>query len=232
MKPVSLLAAAALSAQVMAYRIHIVYSSQLVEVGDINLFAATWEKIYAAPGNQNAVALTEPGLIGSATNCGKLGDTTVGVSIEGQWGKDPGLGLETSRDALVKSLWEFIQVFGDDEAYDVFAPCGAQSKGGAPRWFFQADCRGQYCGGCCAASSCGCQFKKRATKMPAKIKLTMTNNAGTLLPDGITVDFTSTKASSNGGCGVALKVVGALAGFLPGPGSLFSSGVSAACEAV
>ncbi|KAF4546885.1 Hypothetical protein D9617_115g089220 [Elsinoe fawcettii] len=230
MKTISFLAAACLSAQALAYNIHVVYSSELVEVGDIDLFAATWKKIYAAAGNEHAVALAESKVVGSATNCGMLGDTTVGISIDGQWGRDPGLSLETSRDALVKALWRFIQVFGADEAYNVYAPCGFESKGGAPEWFPKAACRGQGCGGCCAADICGCQFKKRATKMPVKIKVTMTNNAGTLLADGITVNFSSTKAGGNGGCGVALKVVGALAGFLPGPGGFFSSGVSAACE--
>ena len=229
-----ILPAACLLQQAFAkYSVHVTYSPNLVTVGDADIFGLTWTEIYAAQGNQNAVVL-QPSKSSRADACkegGRSQDTTVSADIEGQWGRDPGLGAHDSREAIVQAYWDFMKVFMADNQYRLWAECVHVNGRNAltPWWPTASACTGGGCAGCSGTSGLECQYGDTGFRVPAKVKVTMTNAQGQLMSDGLTISFSSTQSGGNGGCGLAGAIAGQLAGLIPGAGQYINAGISVAC---
>ncbi|KAG8628810.1 hypothetical protein KVT40_002675 [Elsinoe batatas] len=71
-----------------AFKVHIVSDPDMVTVGDANIFKMTWERIYAMPGNQQAVSytLSNDARAGNCREIKSTSDSTVTVEVDSLWG--------------------------------------------------------------------------------------------------------------------------------------------------
>jgi hypothetical protein len=215
------------------------YSNEMVDVGDLDLHKVTWEEIYASTGNQRSVVTDNsydtygnPCTHGSAK-----ADNRVRVNINGQWGRIAGLGPHDSREALIQSLWAVLDDISKPTGWHVFKECfGTTWQEGLPAWAYNGV---SACGGknptvskaCqCQIGSAACRSHSWGHRVPSVIKVNLYNGEGALLADSLTINFASQKAEKEDGCGFAGKVASAVAGLLPGPGSLFAAGIDRACD--
>lgn len=238
MKSAIILAIACISRDVFAkYKAHVTYSRDLVNVGDLDVFGTTWTKIYAEPGNQNSVLLHEEAQ-SQSNPCHSLGnsaDTRVSIDIEGQWGRDPGLGIHDAREAIVQAYWDFAKAIMAEYSTPIWTNCFYPVTRGPnnPTWYPATPaCSGAGCVGCQNNGAVRCQRGSTGHKVPAKIKVTLTDSAGQLMADGMTVSFKANKPQSNDGCTAATKVAGGLSALIPGLGTFFSAGITVACESI
>src|SRR4051812_44187044 len=87
------LAPAAVSAQADAgeIQVEVRYTDAMVDVGNLELFAETWQKIYSAEGNGRSI-LSDTTYTTNSSQCGSWadkGDREVRVQVNGQWGQIP-----------------------------------------------------------------------------------------------------------------------------------------------
>jgi hypothetical protein len=239
MIPRLLAAAGLLSVASAKIQAEVRYSDSMVDVGNLDLFAQTWQKIYAASGNAQSV-LTDVTSSTYNTGCNSWADdanTNAKVTINGQWGKIPGLGPHDSREALVQSIWAALKAVSDENSYDVFNECyGLTWQEGVPNW---AGAGGSAaCGGAVntVATDCPCDIGTAAChdhslghKVPSLIKANLYDADGALLADNLEITFESAAVGGSGGCSTVTKVAAALIGLIPGSGSLFSTGINVAC---
>jgi hypothetical protein len=236
-----LLAAAGLVAAASAkIEVHVSYSDNMINVGNIDLFAQTWQKIYATGGNQYQV-LTDTQSSGYDGTCNSWADgfdLNVQTNINGQWGQVKGLGPHDSREGLVQALWAALKDVSDRNQWNVFSDCyGFTWQEGKPDWAgstgsgacgcyhstVQTDC------GCYEAENVSCKDRTVAHKVPSKIKANLYQD-GALLPDSLEIDFSASDVTPEaGGCGAVGQVAAALASFIPGSGSIFAAGIKVAC---
>ena len=214
------------------------YSDSMIDVGNLDLFAQTWQKIYAADGNSQSVLtdVTTPAYNGGCNSWADDANLNAKVTINGQWGRVAGLGLHDSREALVQSIWAALKEVSGNNQYDVFNTCyGTTWQEGLPDWAYHGE---SACGGAsnsvtqdcpCEVGSSACKDHSLGHKVPSLIKANLYDGDGALLADSLEITFESAAVGGGGGCSTLTKVAGALAGLLPGPGSLFSTGVNVAC---
>lgn len=216
-------------------QVEVRYSKEMIDVGNLNIFEATWEKIYGEDGNQRSV-LTDStyGTNGNeCTHYTSKADNNVRVIINGQWGRVPGLGEHDSREALVQSLWKVLEEVSNPTGWNVFTNCyGTTWQEGTPIW------KGPHaCGGpkatvrpdCfCSIGSAQCEFHSWGHRVPSAIKANMYRD-GVLLADSLQINFSAQRVPKDEGCGTVGLITSTLVGFLPGPGSLFAKGISIFC---
>ncbi|RYO99092.1 hypothetical protein DL764_006906 [Monosporascus ibericus] len=216
-------------------QVEVRYTGEMVDVGDLNIFQSTWERIYGETGNQRAV-LTDDTYDTSSGECMSWADKpdrNVRVQINGQWGRVPDLGPHDSREALVQALYEVLSRNADPSGYHVYTNCyGLTWQESVPQW------KGPHaCGGpdatvssqCfCTLGSAECEFHSWGHMVPSSIKANLYRD-GALLADSLIIDFASSKVATEDGCGLVGEITSALVGFLPGPGSLFATGIDVFC---
>lgn len=225
----------AVSAKIQA---EVRYSDKMIDVGNLDVFAQTWQKIYAADGNSQSVLtdVTSSTYNGGCNSWADDANLIVKVTINGQWGRVSGLGLHDSREALVQSIWAALKEVSGENQWDVFNNCyGTTWQEGLPDWAYHGQ---SACGGAsnsvtqdcpCDSGSSACKDHSLGHKVPSLIKANLYDGNGALLADSLEITFESAEVVGSGGCNTLTKVAGALAGLLPGPGSLFSTGVNVAC---
>jgi hypothetical protein len=239
MKQTILAAAGLLTVASAKIQAEVRYSDSMIDVGNLDLFAQTWQKIYAADGNSQSVLtdVTTPAYSGGCNSWADDANLNAKVTINGQWGRVAGLGLHDSREALVQSIWAALKEVSGDNHYDVFNTCyGTTWQEGLPSWAYDAG--GAACGGkspsvaadCpCEVGSAACKDHSLGHKVPSLIKANLYDEDGALLADNLEITFESAAVGGEGGCSTLTKVAAALAGLIPGSGSLFSTGVNVAC---
>ncbi|KAI9172827.1 hypothetical protein HJFPF1_02341 [Paramyrothecium foliicola] len=97
----------ALAPAAHGFNVHVKAGDDLVYVGDLNVFHDTWEAIYSAWGNKEAVTIA-PQLIetqNKACHWNAHIDHHVTLTIEGRWDDVAGNHHEY-RDAMIKAAWE------------------------------------------------------------------------------------------------------------------------------
>ncbi|RYP21470.1 hypothetical protein DL765_002216 [Monosporascus sp. GIB2] len=217
-------------------KVEVRYTNEMVDVGNLDLFHNTWQKIYGQPGNQRSV-LTDNTYGTSSGMCMSWADNpdrNVRVKINGQWGRVRGLGPHDSREALVQAVYKVLSLNADPTGYNVYTNCyGTTWQEGVPRW------KGSHaCGGpkatvsskcMCSIGSAQCEFHSWGHMVPSSIKANLYRD-GVLLADSLIIDFASNKVAKEGGCGTIGKIASAVAGLLPGPGSLFATGIDVFCS--
>ena len=136
----------------------------------------------------------------------------------------------------MQSIWAALKEVSGNNQYDVFNTCyGTTWQEGLPDWAYHGE---SACGGAsnsvtqdcpCEVGSSACKDHSLGHKVPSLIKANLYDGDGALLADSLEITFESAAVGGGGGCSTLTKVAGALAGLLPGPGSLFSTGVNVAC---
>ena len=237
----TLLAAAGLVAAAASSKIQaeVRYSDTLVDVGNIDLFAATWQKIYGTSGNGRSILndVENSGYNGACNSWADGYNLKVNTHIDGQWGQVSGLGPNDSREALVQSIWAALQEIMKLNERNIFSDCyGFTWQEGKPSWCY-AGGEGGACGcsknsvqtdcSCPDAGNVSCKDKTVGHKVPASIKANLYRD-GALLADSIEITFSSQDTTS-GGCSIAERNGAILSGLDPGPGAVFSAGVLIDC---
>ncbi|EDU42198.1 hypothetical protein PtrSN002B_011343 [Pyrenophora tritici-repentis] len=234
-----LLAAMALAPAVVSaaskIQVEVRYSNEMIDVGNLELFAETWQKIYSTAGNGRSI-LSDTSYTTNASSCGSWdskGDRDVRVKVNGQWGKIPDLGPNDSRDALVSTLSKVLDEVSKGTGYNVFSNCyGLTWQEAIPKW------PGPHaCGGAnptvrpecmCDLGTAQCETHSWGHKVPSSIKANLYRD-GALLADTLTIDFSANAVAKDEGCGMAGTVTKALATFIPGVGELFAAGIEISC---
>lgn len=233
--PVALSALLGLSSAAGLIQVEVRYSKNMIDVGDLDVFDATWQTIYGLDGNGRAVTsdLAYQTFGDQCTHHTSGPENNVQVQIGGRWGQVSGLGLHDSREALVTSLYEVLDRVAEPTGWNVFTNCyGTTWQEGVPRW------TGQYaCGGpeatvrsecMCAIGSASCEKHSWGHRVPSIITANLYRD-GMLLPDQLTISFGASKIAKDEGCGLIGSITGALVGFLPGPGAVFATGIDVFC---
>ncbi|GJC77453.1 hypothetical protein ColLi_00291 [Colletotrichum liriopes] len=216
-------------------QVEVRFSDQMVNVGNLDIFKTTWQKIYGAVGNQRSVVSddTYPTNDDVCTSHYTDNSGNARVIINGQWGQVPGLGPHDSREALVQSIWESLKRGSDRTAWDVYTDCwGLTWQEGIPYWKTPAcgaeaatvsrECQ-------CPISSAQCQYYSKGHKVPSVIKANLYRD-GALLADSLTIQFSSEAVVEKGGCGIVGLIASGMASFIPGVGSIFSKGITMLCD--
>ncbi|KAF6802888.1 hypothetical protein CMUS01_15231 [Colletotrichum musicola] len=230
---------AALAAQASALvQMEVRYSDRMVDVGNLDLFAVTWQAIYGETGNTRAI-MTDRSFGAQTNECTHYEDydpdVTVQVKMNGAWGQTPGLTDNQMRDGLVQSLWEVLRTVSDPYGYEVYNGCRGltwmESVGYTP----EAACGPKSAKNCEYAcrneNSPGlaqCMNHTWGHKVPSTLRVTAYID-GRLQPDDLIVEFGATKNQEAGGCGLVGEVAGFLAGFIPVGGELFAKGIEIGC---
>ncbi|KAF5632692.1 hypothetical protein F52700_6228 [Fusarium sp. NRRL 52700] len=214
-------------------KVEVRVSDEMVQVGNIDLFASTWQAIYAENGNQEAITIdkTYPGEV-NRCHADVDDDINVRVYIEGAWG-DSGGTNHNNRDALVQAAWKAVNEISAKDAYDVFTGCcftdPIQPNCIPPRNY------------ACDQDSCGCQGGQHAVcstrttghQVPSHINAYIYDANNNLLSDHLQITFTSASTEDSGGCGLVGQLVTEFAGFAFSGvlGTLFQKGIELGCGA-
>ncbi|KAK0621083.1 hypothetical protein DIS24_g11468 [Lasiodiplodia hormozganensis] len=234
----AILSLAALAAQASALvQMEVRYSDNMVDVGDMDIFAATWQTLYDLAGNQRSV-MTDRSVESDNNRCkhqldADKKDLTVQVKMNGAWGQTPGLQQNQMREALISSMWEVLKAVSDKEGYEMFKTCYSftWSEGGASK-------PENACGRSAARTcdTCGdsaglaeCVDHTWGHKVPSSMRVTAYID-NQLQPDDLIIEFASAKnPTSSGGCGWVGEVAGLVSGFIPVAGDLFAKGIELGC---
>ncbi|KAM0438658.1 hypothetical protein ACHAPT_001414 [Fusarium lateritium] len=216
-------------------KVEVRYSDHMVDVGNLDLFKETWEKIYSTDGNQRSI-ISDTFFDTHADGCTHATaepNRRVNVRINGQWGRIPNLEVNDAREALTKSLWEVLKEVSEPTGWDVFTNCyGTTWQEGVPKWAGEHACGGDTAtvqSEClCDIGSAQCEHHSWGHKVPSLIKANLYRD-GALLADSLELEFASTIKEEDAGCGTVGTIASTLAGFLPGPGSLFATGIDIFC---
>lgn len=232
--------AALLSTGVVAespIEVEVRYSKEMVDVGNLELFKTTWEKIYGTDGNGRAVVTDDTyGTNGNECTTWADGpDNNARVIVNGAWGRVPGLGPHDSREALVGSLWRVLKEVSDTTGWHVFTNCyGTTWQEGVPNWKGPHACGGRgptVMADClCGIGTAQCEHHTWGHRVPSVIKANLYRD-GVLLADSLTINFSAQRVAKDEGCGTVGTIAAAVAGFLPMPGPIFAKGISVFCGA-
>lgn len=108
---------------------HVQYSDALVNVGNLDIFAATWQKIYATDGNGQG-AINDNTYYTYSSGCKTVAhagesDLTVRMEMNGAWGAndETGINMYQMRDAIVQTSWAAFNALATAKRYDVYNNC-------------------------------------------------------------------------------------------------------------
>jgi len=228
--PVALLA---LAPKVLAlFQLEVEYSDLMVPVGDVNLFHAVWEVLYAQ--SDKFGGLSDQTYPAYTTKCGPHGadpDLSVTIQLDGQWGNVDNISGLTMRDALVQAAWKTVDALSKSTGYDVYTECwGTTWQEGIP-YDNNAPCgapKGPECP--CDIGGAQCLKHSWGHKIPSKVKVQTYDSNGVLLPDNYVMTFSSSYSTEGGGCGRYGAIAEVLASFVPGVGPYFEKGIKIACR--
>lgn len=219
------------------------FSDNMLNVGNVDLFAATWQAIYSAQGNDKGVVIDDAydAITNSCTHyTDEDPDVAVRVQINGAWGSVADVGGPAMRDALTTTLWEIVKQTSDPNEYQIFTQCAGFTWSESVAQVETAACGPIATAGTCDAacesvsSSLGltqCDVMGWGHSVPSQIRITAYDDVGRLLADDIIIEFTATDLTPEaGGCGLVGPVTSYMAGFIPYVGTLFAAGVDVLCE--
>jgi hypothetical protein len=241
MKLTSNIALATMAAQASALvQLEVRFSDKMVPVGNLDLFGATWEAIYAEDGNQRSVMMDRS--FGTIDNTCKSAeepdpDLNVQVKINGAWGRTPGLQDNQMRDGLVAAMWEALQKVTNPSGYEVFSECrglvwqesvGYTADAACGR-LSARDCE-EPCRNEGSPGLAQCMKHSWGHSVPSSMRVTAYID-GQLQADDLIIEFASQATTKDGGCGIIGDIAGALAGYvIPVVGGLFAKGISIGCS--
>ncbi|KAJ0165598.1 hypothetical protein CTA2_10655 [Colletotrichum tanaceti] len=240
MKAISNIVLAGLAAQASALvQMEVRYSDNMIDVGNLDLFAATWDAIYGEAGNTRAIMMDRS--TGTQTNeCTHASDydpdLTVRVRINGAWGRTPGLSDNQMRDGLVQSAWEVLNRVADPYGYEVFNGCRGLTWQESVGYTSDAACgpsSSRNCEHACrnenSPGKAECKNLTWGHKVPSSLRVTAYID-GRLQPDDLIIEFGAQSNTTPGGCGLVGTIAGALAGFVPVAGDVFAVGIDVGCS--
>ncbi|KAH6672643.1 hypothetical protein F5X68DRAFT_246878 [Plectosphaerella plurivora] len=213
-------------------KVEVRYSPTMVEAGTMDLHAVVWQKIFGANGNQQSIVGDDSyNLINQ--ECSEVGarpNLNARVKINGQWGRIPGLGPNDSRQALVQTLARVLKEVSDRASSPVFYSCTGFDLRIPAEDQRRAACLPmpgrQSCN--CPGSPKICGARGTIRKVPAMIRANLFRD-GVLLPDSLTVEFSSQAPAKDEKCSTLTQVIGAIAGGIPMPGPIISSTIGVIC---
>ena len=220
-------------------KVHAQYSDKIVDVGSTDLFAATWQKIYATADNGQGVVAddTYKSYKDSCVSKYDSADLNVHVEMEGEWGSDGDVTEIEMRDAIVHSMWKVLDTIAQKYHYPVYWDCDGLEWMNSPVYVSNAACGPKASVSC--ASPCSnvntptlAQCMKGSTTEGVKVpsELVITTYRGTkLLSNKLTLRFSSATTQSNG-CGIVENIINAALSFVPVAGGLFAQGVDVICN--
>ncbi|GJC94380.1 hypothetical protein ColKHC_03206 [Colletotrichum higginsianum] len=223
MKATTNILLAGLAAQASALvQMEVRYSDNMIDVGNLDLFAATWQAIYAESGNTRAIMTDRS--FGTQTNeCTHADDYDPDVTVQ-------------MRDGLVQSAWEVLSRVADPYGYEVFNGCRGLTWMESVGYTSDAAC------GRLSARNCEypcrnenspglaqCMNHTWGHKVPSSLRVTAYID-GRLQPDDLIIEFAARSNAVSGGCGWVGTIAGALAGFIPVGGDLFAAGIDIGCS--
>ncbi|RSL68120.1 hypothetical protein CEP53_002722 [Fusarium sp. AF-6] len=222
----------AASAQVIhAFNVHVRSSDDLIDVGDLDLFSHTWQAIYAAAGNKEAVTIGPPAILTQNKPCHFNGHTdhSVTLTIEGHW-DDVGGSKHEYRDALVEAAWESLRRLADQNSYNIWKDCCAET--------ISTNCPDVGPNGCGATNSCHCpdgpnsrcKTLTKGHKVPSLMNVSVTKN-GAITANSLRIAFRSDTKEQKGACGAVEIVAKAVSSFLfpPAVATLVGTGIDLQC---
>lgn len=241
MKLSSNIALATMAAQASALvQIEVRYSDNMIEVGNLDLFAATYQAIYAEEGNQRSVMMDRS--FGTYDNTCKSAeepdpDLNVQVKVNGAWGRTPGLADNEMREGLVAAMWEALQAVTDPSGYEVFTECRGLTWMESVGYTSEAACGPQSSRNCeepCSKENspglAQCMKQSWGHSVPSSMRVTAYID-DQLQADDLIIEFASAKTPKAGGCGIIGDIAAELAGYvIPVAGGLFAKGISIGCS--
>ncbi|KAI7788186.1 hypothetical protein LA080_012251 [Diaporthe eres] len=241
MKLSSNIALATMAAQASALvQIEVRYSDTMIEVGNLDLFAVTYQAIYAEDGNQRSVMMDRS--YGTFDNTCKSAeepdpDLNVQVKVNGAWGRTPGLADNEMREGLVAAMWESLQAVTNPSGYEVFSECRGLTWQESVGYTDAAACGPKSSRNC--EEPCGkvgspglaqCMNHSWGHQVPTSMRVTAYID-DRLQPDDLIIEFASAKTPKDGGCGIIGDIAGTLAEYvIPVAGGLFAKGISIGCS--
>ncbi|KAG8158397.1 hypothetical protein KVR01_011519 [Diaporthe batatas] len=236
MKLTSNIALATLAAQASALvQLEVRYSDTMIPVGDLDIFAATYQAIYAEKGNQRSV-MTDRTFQTFDNQCKPAEepnpDLDVQVKINGAWGRTPGLKDNEMREGLVAAMWEVIQRVSNPTGYEVWSDCRGFTWQESVKYTPDAACGPKSSRSCKDQCPAAVQCMKHAWghSVPSSMRVTAYID-DRLQPDDLIIEFGSRARSHGGGCGMIGDIAGELAGYvIPVVGGLFAKGISLGCS--
>lgn len=241
MKLTSNIALATMAAQASALvQLEVRYSDTMIPVGNLDLFAATYQAIYAEEGNQRSVMTDRS--FGTYDNTCKSAeepdpDMDVQVKINGAWGRTPGLAQNEMREGLVAAMWEALQAVTNPNGYEVFTECRGLTWQESVGYTSEAACGPKSSRNCeepCSKEGspglAQCMKHSWGHSVPSSMRVTAYID-DVLQPDDLIIEFASQARAHDGGCGIIGDIAGELAGYvIPVVGGLFAKGISIGCS--
>lgn len=241
MKLSSKIALATMAAQASGLvQIEVRYSDNMIEVGNLDLFAVTYQAIYAEDGNQRSVMMDRS--YGTFDNTCKSAeepdpDLNVQVKVNGAWGRTPGLAENEMREGLVAAMWEALQAVTTPSGYEVFSECRGLTWQESVGYTSEAACGPQSSRNCeepCrkegSPGRAQCMNQSWGHSVPSSMRVTAYID-DQLQADDLIIEFASAKTPKEGGCGIIGDIAAQLAGYvIPVAGGLFAKGISIGCS--
>ncbi|POS71072.1 hypothetical protein DHEL01_v210536 [Diaporthe helianthi] len=241
MKFTSNIALATMAAQASALvQLEVRYSDTMIPVGDLDLFAATYQALYGEKGNERSI-MTDRSFGSFDKSCKPAAesspDLNVQVKMNGAWGRTPGLAQNEMRDGLVAAMWETLQAVTNPTGYEIFSDCRGLSWQESVSQTADAAC------GRLASRSCEepcknenspglaqCMKQAWGHSVPTSMRITAYVD-DVLQPDDLIIEFASEAVPRDGGCGIIGDIAGQLASFvIPVAGDLFATGIALGCS--
>ncbi|KAL1633917.1 hypothetical protein SLS58_010861 [Diplodia intermedia] len=239
----ALLLAAALASQATALvQMDVRYSDNMIDVGNIDLFAQTWQILYDTAGNERSV-VTDKDISSDNNPCTSENDSspdlTVSIKMTGAWGQTPGLEQNQMRDGLIQSAWEVLRNIADRNKYNVYGGCTGFTWQESVPGDANAPCGPKAATTCEEAckdesdipGSVECSLVTTGYKVPSELRVTAYID-DQLQPDDLIISIESVVNPVTGGCGISGEIAKAVANFIPVAGSLFSQGIMIGCTGV
>jgi hypothetical protein len=241
MKFMGSIALATMAVQATALvQLEVRYSDKMIPVGNLDLFGATWEAIYAEAGNQRSVMMDRS--FSTIDNTCKPAeepdpDLSVQVKVNGAWGRTPGLEDNQMRDGLVAAMWKALQEVTNPSGYEIFSECRGLTWQEGVAYTADAACGSlsarkcdQFCSKVASPSLVQCMKQSWGHSVPSSMRVTAYIE-DRLQPDDLIIEFSSQATPAAGGCGIVGDIAGALAGYtIPVVGGLFAKGISIGCS--
>ncbi|KAF2767297.1 hypothetical protein EJ03DRAFT_353208 [Teratosphaeria nubilosa] len=222
------------------YFLEFQYSNKFLTVGDTALFAAIWEKGFAAgdvAGIDTDDSYTQYGFENMCIQEGSKPDLNVQIKMNGKWGVIEDMDGLLTRDQLVHAMWDMLQkvqeedgivwrqcasaVFGLDDRPD--AVCGK---------FRPTQCLCRKTGGDGGYDADRCMDKVSGYRIPSEMELNIYNMDGSLRADTLTVTVASRQIveAAAPGCGKLGAVAEVAMAMIPEFGKTFSDQVKILCR--
>jgi hypothetical protein len=216
------------------YRIESMYSDRLQNVGDVDIFQQTRNRMYDVSNDRGGISDQSRGAWSKFCQPPRSGPTVnIRFVLDGQWGAVNGVDGWKMRDAIIGSMWKTVDEIAIRNRYDVYNDCYGYSWQEAKPNQQNSACGGRSGRACPENSDCPkygmeCRGHKFGTWLPSIMRVNVFNRDNSLRADAYQIRTDSQRLGS-GGCGKAEDVAAALAGFVPLAGSYIAAGVKLNC---